>query len=151
MIADFVLASIHHVLVFSLAGIIAAEWMLIRPGLTGNALGLLASIDRVYGGVAMLVLAAGFLRVFHGTKGSEFYLENPVFWTKIGLFALVGLLSVPPTLRIMRWGKARREDAGFVVPETEVQAMRRYVHAEAALFLLIPVAAAAMARGYGYI
>jgi putative membrane protein len=41
-------------------------------------------------------------------------------------------------------------NASFQVPAAELASVKTYIRAEAFIFLLIPVFAAAMARGYGY-
>jgi putative membrane protein len=67
----------------------------------------------------------------------------------MALFVIVGLLSIPPTIRYLAWGRRLRADAAFRPALAEVARMRAFLWVEAALFLAIPVAAAAMARGYG--
>jgi putative membrane protein len=64
-------------------------------------------------------------------------------------FVVVGMLSIVPTVAIIRWRKALKSDASFAPPADGVRRVRAYLWAEAALFLLLPVFAAAMARGYG--
>lgn len=144
---DFLLASLHHLLLVSLVAMLAMQATLVRPGLQGEALLRAAKLDQGYGMTAGLLLAVGFLRVFYGDKGPDFYLSNPMFWTKIGTFALVGLLSVPPTLQLLRWRRQQKADAAFQVPAAEIANTRRFISAELVLLLLIPVFAATMARG----
>ena len=91
----------------------------------------------------------GVCRVIWGAKGYEYYLANHIFWTKMALFLIVGLLSIRPTFRYLAWRRQLRADAAFAPAASEVARMRAYLWAEAAFFLAIPVAAAAMARGYG--
>ncbi|MER9935094.1 DUF2214 family protein [Mesorhizobium sp. M0088] len=91
---DLVLAIFHHLLVFSLAGIIGAEFVLIRGDLGTATLKRLAGIDRHYGIIATLIIVVGIGRVFYGLKGWEFYVHNWVFWAKIAAFVVVGLLSI---------------------------------------------------------
>ena len=149
MATDLLLACLHHLVVFSLVAIPAAELALMRGRLGTARVAHLARLDAMYGLLAMLILAIGFGRVFWGAKGSAFFLHNPVFWTKIGFFALVGLVSIVPTVRLLRWKKAAARDAGFVVPEPDVASTRRWLTVELALFVPIPLLAAAMARGVG--
>ncbi len=99
--------------------------------------------------LAGLVLIVGFGRVFFGIKGSAFYLGNPVFWAKIAAFAALGLLSIPPTMRIIAWRRQAEANPDFVPAAGEVQNVKRYMHLEGFVFILIPVFAAMMARGYG--
>jgi len=148
-VTDLLLAIVHHLLVFGLAAILAAELAMIRPGLGGAGLKRLGIIDLHYGLIAALILIVGFARVYMGVKGPDAYLGNWAFWAKVGAFVVVGLLSSLPTLRILQWRKAARGDAGFAVPESEVRAVRPFLLAEVGFFALIPIFAAMMARGYG--
>lgn len=146
---DLVLAILHHLLVFSLAAIIAAEFVLLRNELSPSTLRRLARIDRHYGLIALLVVVVGVSRVYWGLKGWEFYAYNWVFWAKMAAFAAVGLLSIVPTLRFLSWDRQARADPQWQVPQAEYASVKTYVRWEAIVFLLIPVFAAAMARGYG--
>ena len=147
---DLLLAIVHHLLVFSLAGIIGAEFVLIRADLPAATLKRLAGIDRHYGIIATLIIIVGIGRVFYGLKGWEFYVYNWVFWAKMAAFLAVGLLSIVPTIRFIAWNRQAKASPSFLVPAAELASVKTYVRAEAFIFLLIPVFAAAMARGYGY-
>ena len=148
--SDLLLAMLHHLLAFGIGAAITAELVMVRPGMQPATVKLAARYDMVLGLMAMALLVVGFLRVFFGAKGSDFYIHNHVFWTKVVLFAIVGLMSIKPTLAILRWQKAQRADAGFTPEEVEVRAVRKMLMAEVHVFALIPLAGAAMARGYGY-
>jgi putative membrane protein len=144
---DLPLAILHHLLAFGLLGVLAAEAAITAPGLAGARLRRLQQLDRSYGLLAGLPVVVGVLRVLYGGKGPEFYVANTAFWAKMAAFAAVGLLSIAPTVRIIGWGRRARADAAFAVPEDEVAAMRKWFGAQLALFALIPVFAAMMARG----
>jgi putative membrane protein len=146
---DLLLACLHHLVVFSIVTIPAVELALMRGQANALRIRHLARLDAAYGVLAGLILAIGFGRVFHGAKGPEFFLRNPVFWAKIALFALVGLVSIVPTARVLRWKKAIRRDAAFVAAPDELASTRRWLVAELCLFVPIPWLAAAMARGVG--
>ena len=60
-------------------------------------------VDLAYGISAGLLLLVGLLRVFFFEKGVNFYMNNPFFWVKMIAFLLVGLLSIDPTIRYIRW------------------------------------------------
>jgi len=49
---------------------------------------------------------------------------------------------------IIRWRNALRSDAAFAPPADAVRRVHGFLWAEAALFLLLPVFAAVIARGY---
>lgn len=142
--ANLVLAAAHHLAVFSLVGILAAEFALLRPGIEGRRLLQLGRIDAAYGAVAGLVLVVGVIRVIFGGPSWEYYAGNWAFWAKMLAFLGVGLLSIPPTLALIRWRKADTAPAA-----AEVNGARRFLYLEAGLLVLVPIFAAAMARGYG--
>ena len=146
---DLILAIGHHLVVFTLVAILAAEFALLRPGLAGGRIGQLARIDAAYGGVATLVIVVGVLRVIFGASGWEYYVANSAFWAKMAAFLVMGLLTIQPTLAIRRWLRASKDDAGYAIPASEIATSRRYMHLQAGVLVLIPVFAAAMARGYG--
>lgn len=146
---DLVLAVVHHLAVFTYVAIFAAEFALLRPGLAGPRLFQLSRLDAAYGGVAGLVIIIGIVRVIFGASGWEFYVGNWAFWAKMAAFLAMGLLSIRPTMDIVRWRKAAQADSAFAPPEAEIRAARRFVHAEAAALLLIPLFAALIPRIYG--
>ena len=148
---DLVLAIVHHLIVFGLASVLAAELALMRPAaMSPQTVRLLGRFDAAYGVLALAILVVGFLRVKFGAKGPEFYTHNPVFWAKIAAFAALGLISIKPTLRILAWQKRAKADAAFVPALDQVNALRRTMLLEIHVFALIPIFAAMMARGIGY-
>jgi putative membrane protein len=146
---DLLLGIGHHLAVFLLVAILAAEFALLRPGLSGTRIRQLARIDAAYGGVATLVILVGVLRVIFGASGWEYYVANYAFWAKMAAFLVMGLLTIQPTIAIRRWLKASQGDAAYAIPPAEIAASRRYIHLQAGVVVLIPIFAAAMARGYG--
>ena len=148
--SDLILAIVHHLIVFGIAAVLAAELALLRPAsMSPQTVKLLGRFDTVYGLLALAILVVGFGRVFHGAKGADFYLDNPVFWVKVGAFGVVGVLSIKPTVRILAWQKSRKADAAFIPDAGELTVLRRHKLAEIHVFTLIPIAAAVMARGIG--
>lgn len=150
MYTDLILAILHHLAVFGLAAVIGAELVLVRPGISPRGLSLLARVDGAYGGLATAIVVIGVARVIFGLKGWEYYVYYWAFWAKMIAFLVVGLLSIAPTMRILRWRRALAATPDFAVPEGEIRAVRPWLRAEAAIFLLIPLLAAVMARGVGY-
>lgn len=150
MIADALLAWTHFVLVFGLCGCLLAEALFYRAELGREVLARLRSVDLAYGILAGVVVLSGIASVLYSPKGAAFYLHNPIFWTKMGLFGLVALLSIPPTLHFLALGRTAAAPDGTVrVARRTYAAMRAYLIAELALLLLIPCCAAFMARGFG--
>jgi putative membrane protein len=89
------------------------------------------------------------LRIFFGSVDPSYYWGNHAFWGKMAAFAGMGLLTIPPTMAIRRWVRAGGGGPDFAPPAEEVAANRHFLHIQAAVLLLIPIFAAAMARGYG--
>ncbi len=148
-IIDLVLAGLHHIGILAVFGVLIAEWVLLGLPSSSRLIEWIAKVDLAYGIFAGLVLAAGFARVAWGAKGASFYLGNPVFWTKLGLFAVIALISVLPTLSYLRWRRDLRAD-GSLPGEAAVARTRRWVLLQVGLFAGLPIMAAMMARGYGY-
>src|SRR5271157_2561502 len=103
MFVDWLLASFHHLAVFSFAGMLSAE-IFLTAGTIDDRLALrLARVDAWFGIMAAIALGAGLLRVFFGAKGAEYYVGNTFFWLKMALFAAVALISVAPTFSFIVW------------------------------------------------
>jgi putative membrane protein len=149
MIADVFLSIAHFLAVFLLIAALAAEVSLLRGPLSPQAIKRLAMADRGYGMAAALVIIAGVSRVYFGAKDESYYFQLHSFWTKIGVFVLIGILSIWPTVRILAWARASKANAAYTPPPGEVKAVRRLVHVQAALIVLVVVNAALMARGLG--
>ncbi|RFB81362.1 DUF2214 family protein [Methylovirgula sp. 4M-Z18] len=142
---DLTLAFAHHLLAFGLLALLVAELMLLSAALDAAKLALLGRIDMAFGIAAGLILVVGFSRAVFAEKGWLYYSHNLAFWAKLAVFLVIGLLSIRPTLRFIAWQRG-----GAALPSAgEVAAVRRLVWAELALFALLPLLAAAMARGYG--
>ena len=59
--------------------------------------------DIIYGIAGIALLVSGIYRVIKFGQGSEFYTQNPIFWTKMVTFGLVGALSLYPTVTYVLW------------------------------------------------
>jgi putative membrane protein len=149
MMADALIAYLHYVAMISIAVVLVVEHGVCMPGMPGSRIRLLARLDLLYLGLAMLALASGTARVVWFGRGAAFYLHNPVFYIKVALFLAVGLISIPPTLQVMRWMRRLNSGAANVVADYEVLRVRRLIRIELTLFALIPLMATLMARGIG--
>ena len=146
---DALLAYLHYISIFTLIVFLTAEAVVLRPGMTPEIRQRLVRYDAVYGFAALAVLVTGGLRLSYGAKGYAFYLHNPMFHVKVGLFILLGLLSIMPTVTILRWKKQAKTLPAFVPPPSEIAKTRRWVMIESHLIVFIPLAAVLMARGIG--
>ncbi|HUQ28241.1 MAG TPA: DUF2214 family protein [Usitatibacter sp.] len=149
MVLDALLAYLHFVAVFVLFAFLTVQAVLLRRPLDESRIRLLGRMDLSYFGAAMAALLTGFLRMGLGAKGADFYLSSWPIYVKIGLFVIVGVMSVYPTLAFVRWRRALDHDRGWSLPESEQRSIRRLVMIEVHLAALIPLFAVVMARGLG--
>jgi putative membrane protein len=147
-LTDALLAIAHFLLAFALAIVLTMEIMITRRDISGPRMIYLSRLDIAYGAIAAGILVIGIGRVVYGLKGPEYYIVNSFFWAKMAAFAAVVLLSIWPTITIIRWRTSVRADAAFRPKPDEVMTVRRFMHSEALAFTLIPIFAVLMAR-YG--
>ena len=147
---DALLAYAHFVSIIAVVSTVIAEAVLCRPGLTLQWAQRLSRVDLLYLVTVALALTTGLLRLFFGVKGAAFYYNNPVFWVKIGLFIAVGLISIIPTLRFIRWTKALQANHTTMIDDSELDRTARIIYLELGLLAFIPFMATLMARGFGY-
>ncbi|MBS0384376.1 MAG: DUF2214 family protein [Proteobacteria bacterium] len=149
MLIDAALAWIHFLLAFLLVGALVAEAFILRLPVDGRVARLLARVDLFYGVSAALLIAAGVSRVIWGAKGWVYYQAQPFFWAKMAAFALVGAMSIAPTLTFLRWRRQSKANGAFLAEEEGVKRVRRYVIAETHVIAVLLLFAVLMARGVG--
>ena len=149
MILESLLQYAHILAILTLVVFLTSEAALCRPEwMRAEIVERLATVDRIYGIAAVAVLATGLLRIYLGVKGSGWYWGNWLLHAKIGLFVLVGLVSIVPTVRFARWRKQLRSSGELPAAE-EVRKVRKLVMVQAHIIPFIPLAAAFLARGFG--
>lgn len=102
--------------------------------------------DNFWGVAALLWLSTGLMRAFGGLeKGTHWYLQNPMFHLKMGLFILIFLLELRPMILLVR---ARTKK---IWPNADqFRTLRKINHWEAVITGIILFVASAMARGLGF-
>jgi putative membrane protein len=123
----------------------------VKPGLTAQDIARVGKADAWYGILAVLILIVGFARAVFAAKGWDYYSHNHFFWAKIGTFALVGLLSIQPTVQYISWRRTLKNDPAFMPTDGAIKTVRRFLWLEVFFFAWIAIFAAAMARGYGMV
>jgi putative membrane protein len=146
MTTDLILAFAHHIAVFGLFGLLVAEAVLLRRGMTSADVARVARVDAAYGAMAGAVVAVGVLRLIFGAKGWPYYEDNPWFWAKMASFGAVALVSILPTIRFLGWRRRLKADPGFLPDEVQVAGARRLIHVQFLLIALVLLFAATMAR-----
>jgi len=149
MVLEAILAYVHLLAILTMVVFIASEAALCRvEWLNAAAVERIARVDMVYGIAAIGVLLTGVARTWWGMKGTAWYWTNPLLHVKLGLFIIVGVLSIFPTLTYFRWRKAVRS-SGALPEAAEVRKTRKLVMIQAHLIALIPLVAVFLARGFG--
>ncbi len=105
--------------------------------------------DIIYGIAGITLLVSGIYRVIKFGQGSEFYTQNPIFWTKIIVFGLIGSLSLYPTITYVLWAIPLSKGTLPLVTESLVSRLRLIINVELVGFASIPFLATLMARGVG--
>lgn len=149
MALDAILAYLHYTAIFVLFAFMTVEVILVRGTLDLERVRLLGRYDIWYFGAAAAALLTGFLRLGLGAKGAAFYTDHWPLYVKIGLFVVVGLVSVKPTLAFVRWKRMMEKDPAWKVPEDERRSIRKLLMLEVHIAALIPVFAVMMSRGLG--
>tara|TARA_Y100001968_G_C19147308_1_gene614440 strand:+ start:254 stop:751 length:498 start_codon:yes stop_codon:yes gene_type:complete len=103
--------------------------------------------DVIYGIAGIALLISGIYRVIKFGQGSYFYTHNPLFWTKICIFAIVGSLSLYPTVNYILWAIPLSKGDLPKVNSELVARLRLILNIELIGFSLIPFFATLMARG----
>lgn len=144
------LAFLHHLAAFVVFGALMVELVLVKGQLTPGSARTVLRMDAAYGVAATVLLIIGFLRVFYTEKGAPYYFHSTAFIAKITLFAVVGLLSIYPTVQFMGWRKALKAQQAPVLEDSRRRTIRLVIHTELTLLAIIMLCAALMARGLGY-
>ena len=105
--------------------------------------------DVIYGIAGVALLVSGIYRVIKFGQGEDFYTQNPIFWIKIIIFALVGSLSLYPTFTYILWAIPISKGNLPAVPLKLVSRLRLIINIELIGFSFIPFFATLMARGVG--
>ena len=124
---DLVLAIVHHLLVFTLVGILAFEIGTVSLTMKRDEILRVGRVDNWYGILAGVIIVVGFIRTSIAAKGWAYYEVNVFFWAKIATFVVVGLLSIPPTVAIIRWSNALKSNSAFAPPAETVRRIRGYL------------------------
>jgi len=143
-------AFLHHLAAFGIVAALVAEYALLKSPLTARSARQVQVADLAYGIAAGVVLAVGFFRVFYFEKGSAYYFHSAPFIAKVTLFALVGLVSIYPTVEFLSWGRGLREGRIPSLPQQKLQRLRTIILWELAGLVLMILCAALMARGIGF-
>ncbi len=140
---------LHYIGIMLLMGSLISEHLLLKPKMTKEQINSLAITDLIYGLSAILVLTTGLLRWFVYGKGSDYYLSNPLFHTKLTLFVILAILSIFPTIKSLKWRKQVNSGIEPDLNEKTVKRLLMYIRLELLILAFIPLLAVMIARGTG--
>lgn len=149
MVTTAVMAFLHHLMAFTLVACVVYEFIAYRKGLSFEEARRIQRADLIYGISAAFLLIVGVLRVIYFEKGPAYYTNNPFFWLKMNAFLIVGLLSIDPTIRYLRWNKTLKAGNVPEITDREFKRTRVILTLEVIGLAVIMFAAALMARGIG--
>lgn len=142
-------AILHHFAAFVLFAALVVEFVLLKPQPTLREARTIQVADIAYGIAAGVILLAGLHRVFLFEKGSTYYFHTWTFNLKFGVFILIGLISIVPTLEFLRWRALTRQGKAPELTPALLRKLRMIVHLELLGIAIIIVCAVLMARGVG--
>jgi putative membrane protein len=148
MISAF-MALLHHLAAFTLVACVVYEFIAYRKGMTVEETRRIQRADLAYGISAGILLIVGLLRVYYFEKGPVYYNHNLFFWVKMYAFLVVGLLSIDPTIRYLRWNKILKENQAPEIKDDEFKRTRLLLWLEVMGLAVVIFVAAMMARGIG--
>jgi putative membrane protein len=149
MTLEAILAYIHILAILSMVVFISSEAAICRTEwMNARVVERLVRVDLIYGIAAVLVLLSGLARTYWGFKGGGWYWTNWLLHLKLGMFVVVALMSIKPTLMYRRW---RRDLAatGALPSDAQIRDARKWVMIQAHIIAIIPIAAVFLARGFG--
>jgi putative membrane protein len=149
MLIKSLVAYAHFIAAFGIAATLFFEWFTFSRTPTSIEAKRLALADRWYGIFAAVLLIAGFTRAFAYEKGIHFYLHSPFFHLKLSLFVAIGLLSIYPTVRFMRWRPEIQAGRAPQVSESQYRVISRVLSLQMVLLVVLLLSASLMANGVG--
>tara|TARA_B100000579_G_scaffold40811_1_gene28505 strand:+ start:967 stop:1449 length:483 start_codon:yes stop_codon:yes gene_type:complete len=142
-------AYIHYLSFMLCFGALVYERISLKPNPNRQESICMILADVIYGIAGIALLVSGIYRVIKFGQGSEFYTQNPIFWIKITVFALVGSLSLYPTITYVLWSIPLSKGNLPLVTNNLVSRIRIILNIELFGFASIPFLATLMARGVG--
>lgn len=146
---DILIPYLHFIGIMTLMGSLISEHLILKPSISKEQIKSLATIDLIYGLSAIVVLTTGLLRWFVYGKGYDFYMGTPLFHIKLTLFIVLGILSIFPTIKILKWRKQIKRGEEPDISEKGVKKLLMFIRIELLIIVIIPLLAVLIARGSG--
>jgi len=144
-----VFAWAHFLAVGVGAGLLLAEYWLCRRMPDRQQVRLLGQVDLGYQLALIGSLATGLALALYAGQDAAWYLANRLFWLKMGIFVMIAVVAVAPTLQYIRWNREARTAPSFAPLTRELERVRSAVAFGLGLWLILPLIAVLVADGYG--
>ena len=142
---------LHYIGIMVLMGALIAEHLMLKPGITKEQVKSLASVDVIYIIAVVLVLASGLLRwLMFDPKGVDFFSKNPLFHIKLTVFFIMVIISIFPTMKLLKWKKQAVQGNHLDINEKDIKKQLMFIRLELFLLAIIPLLAVMVALGKGY-
>jgi putative membrane protein len=148
MIAAF-FAWLHFLAIGVAAGLLLAEYWLCRRSPDRTQARILGTVDLGYQFALIVSLATGLARAIYYGQDIAYYLANRLFWLKISIFLVIVIVAIGPTLQYIRWNREARSAPSFAPLTREFERVRASIALGLGLWLILPLIAILVARGYG--
>ena len=130
-------------------GLLLTEYWLCRRMPDRTQVRLLGMVDLGYQLALIASLATGLARAIYYGQDADYYLANRLFWLKITIFLVIVVVAVAPTLQYIRWNREARTAPSFAPLTREIERVRGSIALGLGLWLILPLIAVLVARGYG--
>ena len=144
-------AYIHYLGIILCFGALMFERITLKINLSKNETISIIIADVIYGIAGLAILITGILRVKYFGQGGEFYINNPIFWVKVSLYVVIGLISLYPTATYILWAIPLSKNKLPIISENLVKRFRLIITTELIGFAVIPFFATLMSRGIGLV
>ena len=147
--ASALVAYVHYLGIILCFGALIFERITLKINLSKNEAISIIIADVIYGIAGLAILITGILRVKYYGQGDEFYTSNPIFWVKVSLYILIGVISLYPTITYILWAIPLSKNKLPVISENLVKRFKLIITTELVGFAVIPLFATLMSRGIG--
>lgn len=148
MALRWLLAAVHLLALGIGLGAVLARARALREPLDASGLRRVFAADTWWAVAAALWISSGLWRWLAGVeKPTSYYTGNHVFWLKLALLVLILALEILPIVTLTRW--RRQAGSAGSIDTRAAPRLARISSVQAAIVVLMVLAATAMARGYG--
>lgn len=140
-------ALLHHMAVLTLLGCTLMSIVQLRQPLDLSAARRLRATDMLNGMAATLILLVGLVRVLYLEKGADYYFHNGPFIAKLAFYGLASVLSLMPTLEMLRWRVPLKQGLLPSLSPQKLSRLRRVASLQLACLIAMMVCANLAARG----